>query len=216
MKAKTKIVIIILALLVGLILISHKSPPSVIDLSKIKNTSFINYPEEFNYRQTINDCGPFNTAAVVRALKDEKVDSSKFAEKIEWRLSNKYTLPWGLEKQLKESGIVIETPNLQAFSGKEKILFLQEQISLNKPMIILGGRNNYQHYITIFGFDSTKKEFYVYDSLQEKNKNDENLTLDKNQELPGNATLNSSELLDFWDKGGMYGLYEWYTIVTDI
>ncbi|MBU1992509.1 hypothetical protein KKG51_02300, partial [Patescibacteria group bacterium] len=191
MKTKIKIVIIILALLAGLILISHKSPPPVIDESKIRNTYFINYPEEFNYRQTINDCGPFNTAAVVRALKDEKVDSFKFAEKIEWRLSNKYTLPWGLEKQLKENGIVIETPNLQAFSEKEKILFLQEQLSLNKPMIILGGRDSYQHYMTIFGFDSTKNEFYVYDSLQEKNKNDESLTLDKNQELPGNTTLNS-------------------------
>lgn len=214
MKTKTKFTIVFIILLAGISLIILKNPAPIIDKSKIKTASFIDYPGKFNYRQTINDCGPFNTAAVVRTLKDKEIDSSKFAEEIGWRLPNDYTLPWGLEKQLEENDIVIEAPDLEKLSNEDKILFLQEQISSNKPIIILGGRDNYQHYISIFGFDSSKNEFYIYDSLLDENPDAEGLTIDKNGNLPGNKTITSIELLDFWKNGGMYWMYEWYAIVT--
>jgi len=70
--------------------------------------------------------------------------------------------------------------------------------------------------MTIFGFDAAKEEFYVYDSMEEKHADFNGLTIDKNSQLPGNATLSESKLLDFWSKGGMYGLYKWYAIVADI
>lgn len=216
MKTKVKITFILGILLVGMIMLVFKSPTPTIDKAQIKTTFLINYPEEFNYRQTINDCGPFNTAAVVRTLKNEEVDSSKFAEEIEWRLPNKYTLPWGLKKQLEDNDIKIEAPNLRAFSDEEKVLYLQEQLSLGKLIIILGGRDDHQHYISVFGFDSVKNEFYLYDSMQEKNPNMEGLTTDENGELPGNNTFSSKELVDFWSNGGMYGLYKWYAIVASL
>lgn len=213
MKIKKKITILLVVIL-GIIIFFTWDTSPVIDKTQIKQISLIAYPEDFNYRQTINDCGPFNTATVVRALKGEEIDSQVFAEEIKWRLPNKYTLPWGLEKQLKDSGIKIETPNLKSLSDEDKILFLYEQLSQGNPIIILGERDDFEHYITIFGFDSAKDEFYTYDSLQDKNSDIEGLTIDDNGELPGNKTLNTEELLSFWRGGGMYGLYKWYVIVA--
>lgn len=207
MKKRRKIKILSLLIIIAVtgvyLLLTGKAPE--IDRSKIAPSSAIEYPSEFNYLQTANDCGPFNAAAVVRALTEKQVDSQEFAENIEWRLPNKYTLPWGMERQLKENGIKIEIPNVKALSDDDKIAFLQEQLSYKKPIIILGERDNYEHYITIFGFDSSEDEFYIYDSLFDK---------DANDDLPGNRNFTSEELLNFWRDGGMYGLYEWYAIVN--
>jgi hypothetical protein len=190
--------------------INSKAP--VIDKSKISVFTFIEYPSKYNFRQTINDCGPFSVAAVVRALTKEEVSSSEFAKNIEWRLSNKYTLPWGMEKQLKENGISVEIPNIKVLFDEEKITYLQERLSQGNPIIILGERNNYEHYITILGFNSTKDEFYVYDSNFDKG--EKGFTIDDNDSLPGNRNFTSEELLNFWRSGGMYGLYNWYAIVA--
>lgn len=208
MRLAVKILTIFLVIFLGIVFLFFNNPPPVIDQSQIKTISLIDYPSKFNYKQTANDCGPYNTAAVVRALKKEEVDSQTFAEEIGWRLPNKYTLPWGLEEQLEENGITIEKPNLRFSSDEEKILFLQQELSLRKPIIILGERSNFEHYVTIFGFDASKDEFYIYDSLGEADKDD-------NFNLPGNKTFSSEELLNFWRKGGMYGLYKWYAIVAD-
>lgn len=216
MKRKIKIIGSIVILFAVMMLLFLKNTTPVTDKSQIKPIALMEYPAEYNYRQTINDCGPFNTAAIVRALKKEEVHSQEFAEKIKWRLPNKYTLPWGLEAQLEGNGVVIETPDLGTLSNEDKILFLQEQISLGKPIIILGRRDNYQHYISIFGFDSSKNEFYIYDSLLDKNLDVEGLTIDENGNLPGNMALSSVDILEFWNKGGMYGLYEWYAIVASL
>ena len=184
------------------------------EIDKEKNfiSSVIDYPSEFNYRQTLNDCGPFNVAAIVRALTEKQVDSQEFAKNIEWRLPNKYTLPWGMEKQLKENDINVEIPNIKALSDEDKITFLQERLSQKKPVIILGERDDYEHYLTIFGFDSSTDEFYIYDSLFDKGK--EGFTENENGDSPGNRNFTSEELLNFWRGGGTYGLYKWYAIVA--
>lgn len=216
MNPKPKKLIILVALIIlviGIYLwVTNKAPN--IDSSKISTTAVIDYPAEFNYRQTINDCGPFNVAAVVRALKKEKVNSAEFAKNIGWRLPNKYTLPWGMENQLKDNDISVEIPNIKALSDEEKIIFLHERLSAGKPIIILGERDGYEHYITLLGFDSKKDVFYVYDSYFDKKEKD--ITVDKNDNMPGNRNLTSKKLLDFWRGSGMYGVYNWYVIVASI
>lgn len=214
MKLKTLIILGVLIISVsGLYIWTNSKDPSI-DKSKISGSSVIDYSSEYNYRQSINDCGPFNVAAVVRALSEKEISSAEFAKNIKWRLPNKYTLPWGMEKQLKENGITVEIPNINALSDEEKILFLQERLSQGKPVIILGARDNYEHYITILGFNSDKNEFYAYDSLFEKG--EEGFTIDENDSLPGNRNFTSEELLNFWRGGGMYGFYNWYAIVASI
>lgn len=193
-----------------------KSEPEVIvepTIIEIPDSFIIEYPSKYNYWQTINDCGPFNVAAVVRALSKQKVNSAEFAKNIEGRLPNKYTLPWGMEKQLKENGITIEIPNFKSFSDKEKIEYLQEQLSQGKPIILLGEQTKFEHYITIFGFNKIKDEFYIYDSMLDGAQ--KGLTIDNNGKFPGNRNLSSKELLDFWREGDIGGLYKWYAIIAN-
>lgn len=212
---KVKIVLLILFIInVGFLFIIFRQVPPVIEKNAIKKAAYIPYVSELNYRQTINDCGPYNTAAVVRALKDKEIDSGEFAREIGWRLPNKYTLPWGLEGQLKAQDIVVEKSHLWLLSNEAKILFLRQQLSQEKPVIILGQKNDSQHYITIFGFDALKDEFYIYDSLHDKNPRYAQLTVDDNGHLPGNKTISSKFLLDFWRGGGMYGVFKWYALVA--
>lgn len=200
---KLKIVLaLILILNSSYFLFVYKSPP-VIESTTTQESASIPYPAKYNYKQTINDCGPFNVAAVVRALTDEDVDSAELAEEIKWRLPNKYTLPWGLEKQLKEQGITTEIPNLSPLDNVAKITYLKQNLSAQKPIIILGNQDGFQHYITLFGYD--QDDFHTYNPLYDD---------DQNTDSPGNRDLSSEELLKFWEGGGMYGFYKWYAIVT--
>lgn len=199
--------------LFGLFLHFNK-PIAEIDQSKLMASALIPYSSEYNFRQTINDCGPFNVAAMVRALTGEAVDSAEFAETIGWRLPNKYTLPWGMEKQLKENEVIVLIPNVKDLLDSEKLNYLRSELSQKHPIIVLGQQENYEHYITLLGFDKAADEFYVYDSLFEKK--EEGFTKDENGELPGNRTLSSELLLKFWRGGGMYGVYEWYAIVGSL
>lgn len=187
-----------------------------IDRSIIKESAFIEYPEEFNFRQSKNDCGPFNAAAVVRALTGKNADSASFAKEIGWRLPNKYTLPWGLENQLKEHGINVEKPDFYLLTDDEKIALIRQRLSSGKLIIILGERDNYEHYITILGFNSNKDEYYIYDSLQASLPEQKNMTIDENASLPGNKTMKVQELIAFWRGGGMYGLWEWYGLTASL
>lgn len=71
--------------------------------------------------------------------------------------------------------------------------------------------NNNLHYLTILGFNKEKDIFYIYDSLYyQMNKTH---TFDSNGKMPGNKNFNSTELLDFWGRGGVFGFYEWFAIV---
>lgn len=214
MPKTSKIIIILFGagIILAITFVFFPRPAPKIDTANIAESSTIHYSAEYNLRQTINDCGPFNVAAVVRALTNEEVSSADFAKDIKWRLRNKYTLPWGLEKQLKENGIEIELPNLHIISDDEKISYLKEQLSLKHPIIVLGNQDGYQHYITLFGFNSAQETFYTYDSMYDKER--EGYTKDSNDEMPGNKNVTEKELLDFWSGGGMYGIYKWYSIVA--
>ena len=63
---------------------------------------------------------------------------------------------------------------------------------------------------TIF---SSKKEFYIYDSVLTKDSKIPNLTLDLNGSLPGNRNIDYETLINMWNNGGMFGLYKNYGIV---
>jgi len=206
--------LVILGVLTSFVVVRDGKPD--IDTSGIKESALISYASTYNYRQTKNDCGPFNVAAVVRALKGENIDSTSFAEEIGWRLPNKYTLPWGLENQFQENGISIEKPHFNLLTDDEKIMLIQQYLSTGKPIIILGERDNYEHYLTILGFNAKNDKYYIYDSLQAASPEQQGMTTDENGQNPGNATLSSNELLDFWHGGGMYGLWKWYGLVASL
>ena len=203
----------LLILRISLVILLFRPIP-VIDDMKIFTSASLSYPSEYNYIQTYNDCAPFNVAAVIRVLTNENVSSAEFAKTIGWRLKNKYTLPMGLEDQLKENNITIEVPNLLSLTENERIIYLKEQLSSDHPVILLIGIDGFQHYITLLGFDSVKREFYFYDSIYKAG--EVGLTIDDNGESPGNRTFTTQDLLDHWSKGGMYGMYKWYVLSSSI
>lgn len=185
-----------------------------IDVAVIQESAFIEFPSKYNHRQTKNDCGPFSVAAAASALTGKEVNPASFVREIGWRLPNNYTLPWGLERQLQKNSITIEKPNFHLLTDAEKITLIRQYLSLGKPIIILGERDHYEHYITLLGFNARINEFHIYDSLQASSSEQKGMTIDENGFLPGNTTLNSQELLNFWRDGGRYGLWNWYGLVA--
>lgn len=204
--------ILLVIVLVVLFLLRPRTDVPVMNKSLILDSYITDYPSEFHFLQTGNDCGPFNVAALTRTLGDKEVSSAEFAETIGWRMPNDYTMPWGLEEQLKDHGIPVELPNLTVFTDEERIDFLHERMSQGKLVIILGVKGDIQHYLSLFGFNRKKDEFYIYDSLIEEGA--PGFTIDENGSLSGNRTLSSEELLEFWRRGGMYGKFIWYAIVA--
>lgn len=207
--------IIALTLLIAYSIFGSGIKPNINE-TLIKDTAFIEYPSRLNFRQSKNDCGPFNVAAVVRTLTGKDVDSTLFAKEIGWRLPDGYTLPWGLENKLRKHEIIIEKPNFKLLSDNEKLVLIREYLSTDKPIIILGEQNGYEHYVTVLGFNIIADEYYIYDSIQTRSPNEPDITTDENASAPGNKTLNSKELLDFWRGGGMYGIWKWYGLVASI
>lgn len=205
--------LMILAVIVFMKVLGNKPQ---IDQNLIKESAFISFPPQYNYHQTKNDCGPFNVAAVISVLKSQDIDPVSFVQKIDWRLSNNYTLPWGLENQLKKNGIKIEKPHFSLLADDEKIALVQQYLSLGKPIIILGERNNYEHYITLLGFNAATDEYYIYDSLLAASSEQQGMTIDENGSFSGNKTVNTQELLDFWRGGGEYGIWKWYGLAASL
>lgn len=206
------IVIILLAFATYFYWQSKKAP--VIKANEIKKSVSIDYPSKYNFRQTVLHCGPFSVSAVIRAVKKEEADSAEVVSGMKWRIPRMGYHPWGLERALKEKGVQVETPYLNSLTDEQRIQFLKAHLSQQRPIILLGEKNGVQHYMTLLGFDSNQDEFYFYDSWY--NKADLGLTEDDNGDLPGNRTLNTAELLDFWNKGGVLGFYKWYAIVTSV
>jgi hypothetical protein len=174
------------------------------------NKVILNYPSSYNFRQTYNDCGPYSCFAVLKVL-GKQVSIKEIKNNMKWRLQNNYTLPWGLEKLLKSHDVKIKKYNFILMSNDKKIEIIKKELAKGNPIIILGGINQYQHYLTILGYKSNI--FFIYDSLQKADKNNK-LTIDKNGNLPGNKNMSKNELLDFWCKGGKYNMFKWYALIA--
>ncbi|MEK7623792.1 MAG: hypothetical protein AAB408_03950 [Patescibacteria group bacterium] len=195
------------------IIISVVRPTPVIDVkADLPPAVMMAYPSEYNFRQTPNACGPYNTAAVVRTLSGQDVSSEEFARAIDWKIPRFGTHPFGLEKQLEKHGIHVESYSLRSLAKEERIIFLKQQLAEKRPVILLVERHGYEHYVTLFGYDHDV--FFIYDSAHDRGS--EGMTKDDNGVLPGNITLSSDTLLAEWAKGGVLGFYTWYALVGSL
>lgn len=175
----------------------------------------IPYPSEYNFRQSINDCGPYAAAAVIRIMNKEKIDSQDIVKEIPLRLPNGYTLPSSLEALLTKHHIEVRGESFtsdEITTDEQRLEWLKWHISLGQPVIVLGKEKGAQHYITLLGYHERASEttFDVYDSWHTKGV--DGLTVDDNDDVPGNKTLSQVELMEFWRGGGMFGLYKYYAI----
>ena len=174
----------------------------------IPSEIILSYKTEWNFRQSKNACGPYSAAAVIRQLTNNDASSETISHETPWRYHG-YTLPSGVANVIRKNGLSADE-FISAGSDEDKILWLHSQIAQQKPVIILGRKNGRLHYVTLLGYQQDR--FNVYDSLEEKGATE--MTIDKNDSLPGNINWTDDELLAFWSQGGLLGLYRYYAIVV--
>lgn len=182
------------------------------DPALIKTSVQLDYPANFNYRQTLNNCGSYSTAAAIRALTGRDFSAEAVVTDMPWRVPNRLTFPWGPEQYLHRNNFQVETPSLNYIPDTERLSIVRERLSQAKPVIILIDNTGYQHYVTLLGFDIEADLFYVYDAVHIRGEN--GLTVDDNGLAPGNRSWSSAELSRHWDGGGVLGVYRWYAIVV--
>ena len=171
------------------------------NLKKSLEDKFIdmNISSEIMLRQGLNQCGPFAAMAVINILNDKIYKIDEFNSTVKFRFKNGMTLPFGITDRLHDEGIDAKIRMLQYMSANNRIKYLKNQISKNKPIIMLNStKEGIDHYFTVLGYENDS--FYIYDSLQVLDPNqDGRNTIDANgDQKAGNLTLSKNELLERW------------------
>ncbi len=164
-----------------------------------------------NFRQGPNQCGPYAAAIFVNTFKPTAdVQPELFVEQLPWKLPGGYTHPRALESLIRKRGLKVQAFDAGSLSDEEKIRFLRQQIASGLPVILLTYMYDYQHYITLLGYDAAQGDFSVYDPVFTRGET--RMTVDENGERPGNRNITDAQLLSDWSKGGIAGFYSWYLL----
>ncbi|MDO4926281.1 MAG: C39 family peptidase [Turicibacter sp.] len=153
----------------------------------------VNYPDSFTITQensfetqVVNECSAFSSAYVLRHFGENKTGLALYDE-FNYKLPfSGYVLPKGILDYFKD------TPyQVKMYTGTFETL--KTQLTKGTPIIVLVGDHlNWQHYMTVVGYNDTLQEVYFFDSLRET---------DENESLPGNRTLSTDYFLSMWDNG---------------
>ena len=153
----------------------------------------VDYPDSFTITkensyetQVMNECSAFSSAYVLRHFGEPQTGLALYDE-FKYKLPfSGYVLPKGILDYFKESPYQINM-----YTGTFETL--KTQLTKGTPIIVLVGDHlNWQHYMTIVGYDDSLQEVYFFDSLRE---------IDENESLPGNRTLSTDYFLSMWDNG---------------
>lgn len=155
------------------------------------DTIKINYPNSFSITaensfetQVVNECSAFSSAYVLRHFGENKTGLALYAE-FNYKLPfSGYVLPKGILEYFEKSSYQIHM-----YTGTFETL--KTQLTKGVPIIVLVGASlQWQHYMTLVGYDDTLNEVYFFDSLKDD---------DENENAPGNRTLSADYFLDMWD-----------------
>ncbi len=137
-------------------------------------------------KQGRNQCSAFSTAFVLRNF-GEKANGTEVYQHLSHKIPvSGYVLPKGVFDYLKQSGLKV-----QILRGNLKDL--KVRLSQGNPVIVLVGKGfRWQHYMTLVGYNTNKKELYFFDSGKGS---------DTNGSLPGNRTMNENYFLSMWNNG---------------
>ncbi|HAX73201.1 MAG TPA: hypothetical protein DCY20_06730 [Firmicutes bacterium] len=136
--------------------------------------------------QVHNECSAFSSAYVLRHF-GESITGMTLYESLNFKLPlSGYVLPNGILSYFHELDY-----DITMFSGT--LNQLKMRLGAGVPIIVLVGEGvNWQHYMTLIGYNTDLKELYFFDSLRKE---------DENAELPGNRTLTEDYFLSMWDNG---------------
>lgn len=163
------------------------------------------------FTQKAGFCGGYTIKGVLSAWGlDDKENAGDYVS-LSTRLSQA-TLPSNIVNELNKHGFIATLKRANKLSDKEKIELLKKEIDKDRPVIILEGccftrknkfrkkkfYNDIGHWISIWGYDDKKEEFYVYDSYVEKK---------HYSKVPiGNARRTFAQLLQVWE-GPLYSRF---------
>ncbi len=162
------------------------------------------HPKEY-LKQGFSHCGAYSVKGILSAFgKDIKNHPKEYHTN---RISK--IIGTGFSKSyyvniLRSHGFSATGKNAKNLSDEEKLTLLKMLLSRNTPVMLLIG-NGYTktgkynplkaqiigHWITLWGYDDIKQEFYVYDSAVPKKLYDENIPV-------GNKKRKYSEILRDW------------------
>ena len=208
-----RVLFVLTPLLILFLLLFGRSFPSIIfENTNIKySVNSIEIAKDIYYRQTMNNCAPYSVMAVINALKYEKIDPEILSKEITWRIYKNLTFPQGIIDLLHIYGIETNEYNLFCLSYQEKINWLKSTIDKGTPIILLVEVKHIKHYFTVLGYD--EHGFMIYDSLQEKSKENPRKTIIDNVSYSGNRYYNNEQLIKLWNDGGYKIFFRNWAIV---
>ena len=211
-KLKLTIIIIFVGLMIIILSFGRSIPSLNIDAKFNKYESrFIPVSNSIFFRQTLNNCAPYSAMAIISIVKNEINDPEKLANETKWRMQKNLTFPQGLIDLLHKYQIKTKEYVLYPYSDKEKINWLKNNINKGNPIILLIEVSHIKHYLTIVGYD--EDGLCIYDSLQEKSKNNSRMTVIDKPEYSGNRYYKNEELLKMWNAGGFMIFFSNWAVV---
>ncbi|MDT8718938.1 hypothetical protein IAI10_19995 [Clostridium sp. 19966] len=137
-------------------------------------------------KQIHNECSGYSSAFLLRYFGKSAAGIDVYNE-MKFKIpSSGYALPFSILEVLSRHGIDyrIMRGNLQT---------LKARLSLGKPLIVLIGYGlEWQHYITLLGYDEEKKELYFFDSLKNPL---------PSSKFSCNSSMKEDAFLSFWENG---------------
>ena len=211
-KKKVLISIITLCCVFISLIFFGRTLPSRINLKDINNKeSYLNINKDLFYRQTINNCGPYSVMAVINVLTDENEDPEKLSKEIKWRIDKNLTFPQGVIDLLRKYKISTKEKVLKNCTDAEKVTWLKNNIENGTPVILLIKIHHILHYITVVGYN--EKGFMLYDSMQNKLKENQRKTVIDKDCVTGNRFYTNEELIGLWNDGGYKIFFKNWAIV---
>ena len=215
-KIILKTILIFLAAFVIFLLCFGRVLPSCISKGNnvYPDSYYLQMNKEIFYRQTLNNCGPYSVMAVMNILRDEEEDSELLASQMKCRIYKNLTFPQGVVNQLHENGIKTKEYVLKGKSEKEKINWIKETVAQKKPIICLIKVHHVLHYVTVLGYD--ENGFMLYDSMQEKDPDNQRKTIIDKECSEGNRYYTYDEFLQLWNGGGYKLFFRNWAIVCGL
>ncbi len=182
--------------------------------NSLPNSYYLKMNKNLFYRQTLNNCGPYSVMAVINILRNEEKDPEILSKQMKWRIYKNLTFPQGVINQLHKNEIKTKEYVLKGKSEQDKINWIKETVSQKKPIICLIKIHHVLHYVTILGYD--ENGFMLYDSMQEKNSENQRKTITDNNCIEGNRYYTYDEFLQLWNDGGYKLFFRNWAIVCSL
>jgi predicted double-glycine peptidase len=204
MKRKTKAIHIIAGIVIALcaliscgitiVLIIYRINLPTLSGVELPAEHEIEWNNSLNLKQSYNTCGAYSAMAYIYSKSKLIRNPEEINKQITEKYGDNYIFPWGIINYCRKQGVEARIYWFEFQTNKQKAKWIEQQISRNEPVIVIVGRRNNLHYITILGYN--QYNFMMYDSNKDR---------DENGNLTGNYTIPKKELISWWNSARFYG-----------